>query len=98
MLCLLDSCLPPVTVPGATMARNVNQLRDRLTASYLTNPDIVYPVRNAPPRFTLGSFGLCLGAMYQRLTKLRPLLCGPMSIHYCGKPFPMVFDLSLIHI
>ena len=68
------------------------EAEDRVSFNvYLTNPDIVYPVRNAPPRFTLGSFGLCLGTMYQRLTTLRPGLCGPLNLHYCGKPFPMVF-------
>ena len=29
---------------------------------------------------------------YQRLSSIRPGLCAPLSLHYCGKPFPMVFE------
>jgi len=79
--------------PGASRTARTEKVGEEEPSFdvYLTNPDIMYPVQNAPPRFTLGSFGLCLGAMYQRLSTLRPGFCAPLNIHYCGKPFPMVY-------
>jgi hypothetical protein len=51
-----------------------------------TGSSLVICVPEETPRASVGG-----PRRYRRLESIRPGLCCPLALHYCGKPFPMVF-------